>query len=993
MPNLPTQDQSGDVTATVPVDRVSARSYALKGSYLQQGLETLSAGLNDLNQPLGEMAGQQAAQATTVTKDASGNTVVQSPMEMPILGPGGTAYAHALAAGSLAKSDNAVSTDITNLRVQNPTAQGFQTATDSYIKNLQANNPGPIGQGMVARATDLAGQHYDNLVTTEAQNHVADAKNEISTAMTTKLNSLYALATGGQNWTASPEYADYMSLSKQLSSNPTFGVDPKIQASSDSAVHDQLTAASVAGEVDRTWNGPGGPDAARKSAYASINDPSLDLSPAQRKSAEGAVAARIQFNVGNNAAAAAANREDVNALRQMATDPSRMSTLSEPNWSAAIVKATKLGDSATVQQLVNSQLVWRQQMQTRGVAPNQASINQGVPAPGTPAPGTTPAVSGAPVSTPQGLAAYKGRVAQIENASGDPNATSSAGATGKYQFEPSTWAKYGAGADIHGDQEAAMNGLTSDNRNALAAQLGREPTQAELYLAHQQGAQGALKLMAEPSRRAGDIVGDQAVNGNGGNSSMTAGDFVNMWKAKFDKTPIPPSTGVGGVPFTPKQLNDNPGLLSTWAASTASDRDTRYKYAEAIGTSMEHSINAGMMPPVNVAAGYAQIAQDEPRLAEQAHRIGVGVQGAQLADSAINLPPGQGAAYQEHVMEVARSSPDMFHQEVALAMQSALAKKTEALKKDPFATAVAEGWDGGKGAPDPLNFADVNALAVGLHQRSDLVGSITARTGDQNMGALAPSEVESVKSQLDGPNAMNVASALSTLPEQRRNATFAQIGEKGAGGQLLAIAGSLYPSAPDVANDIVTGRQAMREKGDYAPKPLDANTEMDKYMPNATFGVVAREGLMNAVTAVYAKASADARDTSGTMNSTRFREAVDRVTGGVLNFHNGALIAPTRGMSQGDFDNVVAHVGDDDLRGATTLGGQPVTGDVFQNSAKLENAGDGKYFVRLDNNAAKPVYAYSQGQNGQPTKFVLDLRGRAPTPGYAPVPPFMNVSP
>jgi hypothetical protein len=650
----------------------------------------------------------------------------------------------------------------------------------------------------------------------------------------------------------------------------------------------------------------------------------------------------------------------------MAHDPGRMSALSEPTWSAAIAKATSLGDTATVQGLVNNQLVWRQQMTTRGVAPNQSAINQGIATPGMAAP-----VSGASVSTPEGLATYKARVSQIES-TGNPNAVSPAGATGVYQFMPSTAAKYG------GNGDAAMNALTADNHAALAAGLGREPTQAELYLAHQQGAQGAMKLMAEPSRRAGDIVGDKAINGNGGNSNMTAGDFVAMWQAKFNKTPLP---SANGVPFTPKQLNDNPGLLSTWAATTAGDKDARYKYAESIGTAIETGMQHGYLPPIDAAATFHQIAQDEPRLAPQASRIAMDVSGMAMADQAINLPPGQGAAYMAHVQDVARNSPDLMHQQVAIAMQTALDRKTEALKKDPFGTAVAEGWDGGKGAPDPLNFNDPTALAVGMHQRSDLASSIAARTGNANMGALAPSEVDGVKAQLEGPNSMNVASAISTLPPARMNATLAQLGEKGTGGQVLAIAGSLYKEAPDVANDITQGWLAMKEKGDYAPKPLDANTEMDKYIPNATFGVAAREGLMNAVTAVYAKESADARDTSGVMNSARFQDAVDRVTGGVLSYHGGQLIAPTRGMSQGDFDNVVGHVGDDDLKGAVTLGGQPVTGSVFQNSAKLENAGDGKYFVRLDNNAAKPVYAYSQGQNGQPTKFVLDLKGRAPTPG------------
>ena len=166
----------------------------------------------------------------------------------------------------------------------------------------------------------------------------------------------------------------------------------------------------------------------------------------------------------------------------------------------------------------------------------------GTPPPkGIEAPGT-----GGPITTQDGINSYKARVAQIESASG-----SNEGRLGSYyQFEPGTWAKVARPGDVRGTkagEDAAMNELTFQNRTALMNGLGREPTQAELYLAHQQGANGALKLMENPSRRAGDVVGDAAVNGNGGNSSMSAADFVAMWRAKFNKTQVPRQTGTGGT--------------------------------------------------------------------------------------------------------------------------------------------------------------------------------------------------------------------------------------------------------------------------------------------------------------------------------------------------------------------------------------------------------------------------------------------------------------
>jgi len=109
------------------------------------------------------------------------------------------------------------------------------------------------------------------------------------------------------------------------------------------------------------------------------------------------------------------------------------------------------------------------------------------------------------------------------------NPNSSAG--GLFQFIDTTWAQYGNGAnkhDAYASTDAAAR-LLLDNRNELKAKLGRDPSGPELYLAHQQGSGGAVSLLADPSARAADIVGYDAVALNGGSSDMTAGDFAAIW--------------------------------------------------------------------------------------------------------------------------------------------------------------------------------------------------------------------------------------------------------------------------------------------------------------------------------------------------------------------------------------------------------------------------------------------------------------------------------
>jgi len=132
---------------------------------------------------------------------------------------------------------------------------------------------------------------------------------------------------------------------------------------------------------------------------------------------------------------------------------------------------------------------------------------------------------------------YLQRLAEIESG-GDPNAKnpkSSAG--GLFQFIDSTATEYGLSKEDKFKPEKAIPAakkLTDNNRAALKKAIGRDPTDGELYLAHQQGAGGASKLLANPDELAINILGEDAVLNNGGKADMTARDFSNKWVSKFE---------------------------------------------------------------------------------------------------------------------------------------------------------------------------------------------------------------------------------------------------------------------------------------------------------------------------------------------------------------------------------------------------------------------------------------------------------------------------
>lgn len=154
------------------------------------------------------------------------------------------------------------------------------------------------------------------------------------------------------------------------------------------------------------------------------------------------------------------------------------------------------------------------------------------------------------------------RTAAIESGF-DPNAVSPTGASGAWQFTKGTAQRFGLTDPFDPNASALAAGrLAVANRDQLRNALGREPSDSELYFAHQQGAAGAGALLANPDAPAVDVLtrvyggsvgkARQAILVNGGNLGMTAGQFAGKWTSKYDRTP-------GVAPMT--MPADDPGSM------------------------------------------------------------------------------------------------------------------------------------------------------------------------------------------------------------------------------------------------------------------------------------------------------------------------------------------------------------------------------------------------------------------------------------------------
>lgn len=173
-------------------------------------------------------------------------------------------------------------------------------------------------------------------------------------------------------------------------------------------------------------------------------------------------------------------------------------------------------------------------------------------------------------------ASYLATTAAYESG-GNANATNKSGAAGLFQFMPKTAAQYGL-SNPYDPQASTMAAaqFANNNYNYLADKLGSAPTDAQLYLAHQQGAAGAARLLGNPDALASDQVGYQAVYQNlpasmqGQAGTMTAAQFAQVQADMYAKkggasgasgagvapgAAGAPSGGAGAAPVNPTAVD------------------------------------------------------------------------------------------------------------------------------------------------------------------------------------------------------------------------------------------------------------------------------------------------------------------------------------------------------------------------------------------------------------------------------------------------------
>lgn len=152
----------------------------------------------------------------------------------------------------------------------------------------------------------------------------------------------------------------------------------------------------------------------------------------------------------------------------------------------------------------------------------------------------------APLNPTPAEVTFLGQTFQAES-SGGRNTRGRGSSQGGFQFHPDTFRGVMPNGNIGSlnDQAQAALTLARQNETTFQRQFNREPTAGDLYLMHQQGTPGALALMTAPPEvnaiaavapaYRGDLrLARQAILNNGGTPDMTAGEFVQQWRGRFN---------------------------------------------------------------------------------------------------------------------------------------------------------------------------------------------------------------------------------------------------------------------------------------------------------------------------------------------------------------------------------------------------------------------------------------------------------------------------
>lgn len=909
-----------------------------------------------------DLAKQQAADdlmKQKVTRDADGNVSVENPASAPLIfGDAGKLYQDAIQTGTIAQHSNSLSQDFANLHQQYPTdPAGFKAAADSHLAKTAQIVTGPVGEAVQQAGQQLLTQHFNAITSTAATADLATINSAISANQDSARDDVFAMLRNGAAVTAPAvqgKIAQYDAMTERRAANPLLHYSQEQAQLDRETFHNEATANKFIFDVNQTYKDPnGGYKAALDKAQDILTNPGYGLSQQAREQYYHRAVGEIHTNEAIRKQDLGEARAGFNELTLRSAAGGRIDSDEVEQNAKAFNDAGDPGGASRVRaSFIRKPL-------------NDDFSKQPLP------------MQTQQLAALQGMSAVRGDVSYLINKGYSPAAA--AGAASHFVHE-------GGGDSAAIGDDGTSGGIAQfhnerlDALKTFAAARGKPWTDHTTQLdfvdheLHTTESATLAKLQAAKTpeeataafydyeRPAGWKPGD--LSGVKDVQSRTA-----LARAIFDGKAGDTSLGPAGSAWfiAHRQAEIDDVATKQWQIvmkdyTTEATRPSLQTVNDVV-TAASRTNNAALLE---------QIAHDTQRmdLARDAGRASIPSQDATIqamgvAGHAGQLSPGLAAVQKD--------------------LQRGRDATVKGLDENPIAHVVGK-FSTELGIKDKpaLDFSNDDSLAQSLAARGKIAqfGAIKFQTPP--LSALDTAEIGQVQGMLANPDPaakVRIFRALGTLPEDVRSATLAKMGDKDPTAAVDVFAGSLLPENPEVAASILTGLMTTDER--FVPSKGANKTAYlaakDAALPVAAFNLVARTNptgafsvMSQAMDARYTSLSAQAGDTSGVPNRTRLKQAADDVTGGIL-YHGGApIIAPARGMSQSQFDGVMAGISDADVAGMTTGKGTPISADYLRNSTKLHSLSTGRYLVQVNADDANPKYA--AGPGGKP--FVLDLRNR-----------------
>lgn len=932
----------------------------VSGNEIRSAFGQLAAGLDALGQDF-EAASVEMAQdegAGAVYRNDKGDLVYD---QRSPLSRAGRAFNRAAQVAFVSKVSMEARSALAQIEAEsNGDVATFDKTAAEYQRNLLKGKDKLVKGALDLEIGGLIVSARTGMIASQQARDIKTQKETIETMLDLVDDDAAGLArTGG---TGTVEYAQkrdsIRTLLNELTANPQFGFTPKQAEIMMRRIESRHQAEGIIGTTERIFKEKG-LKAAEDFAGKAFNDPSLSLTPVERRAYQNHAESALRAFKGDMAI----ERQEARIDAKVLTDTMAAGQQVDDDDVYDIARRlSSSGDASGAFRLLRKQSIAKSLFAFSRLSDGEQARQLGF------------GLSG-------GLDEYVDRVIGAESSGVATAKNPRSTATGGGQFIDKTWlemvkAKRPDLAKGKGDAQilAMRKDLTlsremtraygEDNAKALQA-AGHAATAGNLYLAHFAGPGGAVKILnADEFTDISEILSEDAIKANPFLAGRTAGDVVEWARMK-----------IGGI---------DPVALKSMRAEVAND-------ARSLWNNMKEGLKKG--DPLGEAdwgllEEQLRLTGDQDFYDEVANYL--------KSSGLVGFPQGSMEAMRAGITDMEQGGVTADERDVYDAKLKIYDETREGLQKDPLLMASRRGVIPALSTIENMSDPNSFAIALGTRQRA-------ARTVEQNYGAeavpaLTSVEIDTVASMLGKGSVEQSAQILGVmaqaLDDDTYMATMAKIAEKTS--PALAVAGALYVRNPHVAESILQGTNVIEQnpgmESALTEKSRDAAEAFLPYLAFAPGMDEARNGLLGAIWARYAHLSAQAGDISGKVSTdnymasgTRFARAVREVTGGVLEYNGRPIIAPRYGMSQVEFDALIRRVGPAALQGAQVSNGTPIPAHSLNGNIVLRSWRDGQYLVQLVNSSASGVSdesaPYAVGPSGEP--FIFDLR---PAPSGGPEP-------